>query len=66
MKTNSANRMGDATAQSAVRSSRPLALLTEMFRRRVATPSYRMAPPLRNPRYIGVHIAAVSNRSPVR
>jgi hypothetical protein len=65
MKTNSANRMGDATAQSAAHSSRPLARLTEMFRRR-ATPSYRMAPPLRNPHYIGVHIAAVSSRSPVR
>ena len=64
MKTNSANRMSE-TEQSNERSSRPLDRLAELFRRRV-TPSYRMAPPLRNAHYLGVHIAAASSRSLVR
>jgi hypothetical protein len=65
MKTNSTNRMSDTAVQGNERSHRPLDRLAELFRRRV-TPSYRMAPPLRNAHYIGLHIAAASNRSAVR
>lgn len=65
MKTNSANRKSDAVAPGGERNSRPLARLADLFRRR-ANPSYRMAPPLRNVHYLGVHIAATSSRSPVR
>jgi len=64
MKTIAANR-NEAAAQGVERNSRPLARLADLFRRR-ANPSYRMAPPLRNAHYIGVHIAATSSRSPVR
>lgn len=68
MRTNSANRMGDlATAQRARNAveSRPLGRLAELFLRRSA-PAYRMAPPLRNPHYVGLHIAAASSRGAVR
>lgn len=65
MKTISANRMSDNAAPGSERASRPLARLADLFRRRV-TPSYRMAPPLRNPHYVGLHIAAASTRSPLR
>lgn len=63
MKTKSANRMGSVVASTRTRASnRPLARLTELFRGR-AVPSYRMAPPLRNPHYLGLHIAAATARS---
>jgi hypothetical protein len=62
MKTNSANRMSDMSIQSSERRGRPLARLAELFGRRT-TPSYRMAPPLRNPHYVGLHIAVASSRS---
>jgi hypothetical protein len=65
MKTNSANRMSDTATEGDARNTRTLSRLAELFRRRV-TPSYRMAPPLRNAHYLGVHIAAASNRSLVR
>lgn len=65
MKTVAANPTNETAAQGSKRSGRPLGRLAELFRRRV-TPSYRMAPPLRNAHYIGVHMAAASNRSAVR
>lgn len=65
MKTIAANPTNDTVLQSNERAGRPLGRLAELFRRRVA-PSYRMAPPLRNAHYIGVHMAAAANRSAVR
>jgi len=59
MKTSSANRMSDLSVQRPERKNRPLMRLTELFGRR-ATPSYRMAPPLRNAHYVGLHIAVAS------
>src|SRR5690606_2229316 len=56
MRTISADRPSD-TMRADRSSVRPLARLAGLFRRRSA-PTYRMAPPLRNPHYIGLHIAA--------
>ncbi len=65
MKTNSAKPASD-TATKGVDPSLPrLGRLAELFRRRGA-PSYRMAPPLRNPQYVGLHIAVASNRGVFR
>lgn len=61
MRTSSANRMRDISSEANERRGRPLARLAELFGRR-SVPSYRMAPPLRNAHYIGVHMAAVSSR----
>jgi hypothetical protein len=66
MKTNSADRIGDISSRKSERRGLPLGRLAELFGRRVAPSTYRMAPPLRNPHYIGVHIAVVSSRSTIR
>lgn len=68
MRTKSADRMGDLAAIGGERNAaarRKLAGLADLFRRRAA-PAYRMAPPLRNPHYVGLHIAVTSSRSAMR
>jgi hypothetical protein len=60
--------MGDLAALGDARNTaagRKLGRLADLFRRRGA-PAYRMAPPLRNPHYVGLHIAVASGRSAVR
>lgn len=68
MRTKSADRMGDLAAIGGTRNAaagRKLERLADLFRRRAA-PAYRMAPPLRNPHYLGLHIAVASNRGAAR
>lgn len=68
MRTKSAERMGDLAAigdAHNVAAGRTLERLADLFRRRAA-PAYRMAPPLRNPHYLGLHIAVASNHSAAR
>lgn len=67
MRTKS-DRMGDLAAIGDARNAaagRKLERLADLFRRRAA-PGYRMAPPLRNPHYLGLHIAAASSRGAAR
>jgi hypothetical protein len=59
--------MGDLAAVGIARAAaeaRPLTRFADLFRFRTA-PAYRMAPPLRNPHYVGLHIA-VASRSTTR
>lgn len=65
MRTSSAKRMSDISGRVGERRGRPLARLAELFGRR-STPSYRMAPPLRNPHYLGLHIAVASSSHTIR
>lgn len=61
MRTISADRVSD-TMRHSRRRSHALARLVELLGWRRG-PTYRMAPPLRNAHYLGLHIAAASRAS---
>lgn len=65
METNVAKPAVDGAGKSGETGERRLGRLADLFRRRGA-PAYRMAPPLRNPQYVGLHIAVASSRGAVR
>lgn len=65
MKTNVAKPASDAANKGVEMGERRLGRLADLFRRSGA-PAYRMAPPLRNPQYVGLHIAVASSRGGVR